>query len=102
MTCCEICATAETATERAPRDDARKEERQAPQYSGYTGEMKALFAEINAVTDNMATPTYSNEDELIQALQGLHQRATGGLHHGWLGVFTIAATWLYPGVQRHF
>ena len=31
-----------------------------------------VFAEINAVTDNMATPTYNNEDELIQALQGLH------------------------------
>ena len=78
MACCEICATTETTTERAPCDDAREEERQAPQrfpasHSGYTREMQALFEiEINAVTDNMATPTYSNEDELIQALQGLH------------------------------
>jgi len=30
--------------------------------------MQTLFTEINAVTDNMATPTYTNEDELIQAL----------------------------------
>ena len=42
------------------------------QDSGYTEEMQTLFAEIYAVTDNMGTPTYNNEDELIQALQRLH------------------------------
>ena len=42
------------------------------QHSSYTGEMATLFAEINSITDNFATPTYSDPDELIQALQGLH------------------------------
>ena len=54
MTCCEICATAETATERASRGDAKaaiEEESQAPhgvvaQHSGYTGEKQTLFAEL--------------------------------------------------------
>jgi len=40
------------------------------QRSGYTGEMQTLFAEINSVTDNGAT--YTNTDDMIQALQGLH------------------------------
>jgi hypothetical protein len=34
--------------------------------------MRTLFAEINAVTENAATPTYTNPDDMIQALQGLH------------------------------
>ena len=42
------------------------------QHSSYAGEIQTLFVEINEVMDNMATPTYTNEDELIQALQGLH------------------------------
>ena len=42
------------------------------QHSGYTGEMQTLFAEINSITDNGATPTYTNTDDMIQALQGLH------------------------------
>jgi len=31
--------------------------------------MRTLFAEINAVTENAATPTYTNPDDMIQALQ---------------------------------
>ena len=42
------------------------------QHSSYTEEMATLFAEINSITDNSATPTYSDPDKLIQALQGLH------------------------------
>jgi len=34
--------------------------------------MQTLFAEINSVTDNGATPTYTNTDGMIQALQELH------------------------------
>ena len=34
--------------------------------------MQTLFAEINSVTDNGATPTYTNTDDMIQVLQGLH------------------------------
>ena len=79
MTCCEICSTTESATEgrrQATQDDAndaftKKEQASRGTRSdtalGLHREMKVLFAEINAVTDNMATPTYTNEDELIQA-----------------------------------
>ena len=42
------------------------------QHSGYTEEMQTLFAEINSITDNGATPTYANTDDMIEALQGLH------------------------------
>ena len=42
------------------------------QHSGYVGQIRTLFAEINSVTDNVATPTYTNPDDMIQALQGLH------------------------------
>ena len=38
---------------------------------GYVGEMRTQFAEINSVTENVTTPTYSTSD-IIQALQGLH------------------------------
>ena len=34
--------------------------------------MQTLFAEINSVTNNATTPTYTNPDDVIQALQGLH------------------------------
>jgi len=42
------------------------------QHAGYKEEMQTLFAEINSVTDNVATPTYTNTEDMIQALQGLH------------------------------
>ena len=41
-------------------------------HSGYKGEMQTLFAEFDSVTDNVATPTYTKTDDMIQALQGLH------------------------------
>ena len=34
--------------------------------------MQTLCAEINSVTDHVATPTYTNTDDMIQALQRLH------------------------------
>jgi len=39
---------------------------------GYSWKMQALFVLSNALTDNMATSTYTNQNELIQALQELH------------------------------
>jgi len=42
------------------------------QHSEYIGEMQTLFAEINSITDNATTQTYTNPDDMIQALQKLH------------------------------
>ena len=81
---CEICpiAKGDRTRNRTPHRDMvatrsdtgrRIAAKELPaQHLGYTGEMQTLFAEINAVTDNGATPTYTNTDDMIQALQGLH------------------------------
>ena len=78
--CCEICPITEgdKTRSRAPHRDMaatgsvterRTEAKDIPtQHSGYTGEMQTLFAEINSITDNGATPTYTNTDDMIQAL----------------------------------
>ena len=81
--CCEICPITESekARSKAPHRDMAATgsvtERHTAakdipvQHSGYMGEMQTLFAEINSITDNGATPTYKNADDMIQALQGL-------------------------------
>ena len=42
------------------------------QHFSYLVEIQALFAEIDAISDNAATPTYMNPGDMIKALQGLY------------------------------
>ena len=82
--CCEICPITEgdRTRSRTPHRDIGATKNDTDQccaakgipahHSGYVGVMRTLFAEINSITDNVATPTYTNPDDMIQALQGLH------------------------------
>ena len=44
--------------------------------------MRTLFVEINSVTDNAPTPTYTNPYNMIQALQGFHISEPLGFEDG--------------------
>jgi hypothetical protein len=44
----------------------------APQHQHYEGPMAVLFANIHTLADTAFVPTYTDEDQLTQAIQGLH------------------------------